>query len=336
MQKYQNHPITYKTTLIYTCILNKIHVFSFFLFFLTPWFGQAQSGRCLLGDCKDGYGHFRWISGEEYLGNFKDGLRQGYGIFYWKNRHKFIGTWQDGKMNGEGLLFLPNGHLQRGIWRANTLVKLLRPPYQLSSQHLAHGKKQLQQLLLDRPSMQQLVSLKDPIAEWVILQLAGANTKTLIYWQDSASRNFPIPSGVNAVHAYPTNKTEARVWVRPSSNAEQQWAGLIYELHNIQNGPAFEQIEQDALHFKCTKEEYIMRYARLEYQAAQATAQFYKEVWKPFCKSKKRSTIPQYWFYYLPSTFEEWIVSFTDKKGYPWHPYEGYYQKTLQVILEQY
>jgi hypothetical protein len=247
-------------------------------------------------------------------------------------------------MDGEGLLFHPNGRLQRGVWRANTFVRLLRPPYQLSTQHLAHGKKQLQQLLLDRPSMSQLVALDDPIAEWVILQLAGASIKTPIYWQDSASRSFPIPSGVNAVHAYPTAKTEARVWVRPNDNsglapsgvAEQQWAGLVYELHNIQNGSAFEAIEEDAKKLRCTQAEYIERYARLEYQAAQATAQFYRELWKPFCQSKGRSTIPQYWFYYLPSTFEEWMAGFTNPEGYPWHPYAGYYQQLVRERVQGY
>lgn len=312
-----------------------IHPLLLFFFFL-PWLGYAQVGECLVGDCKEGYGHFHWFSGEEYLGNFQGGLRQGYGVFYWQDRRKFVGTWQKGKMNGEGLLFHANGRLQRGIWRSNNFIKLLRPPYQLSAQHLAHGKKQLQQLLQDRPSMQALVQLDDPIAQWVILQLAGASIKTPIYWQDSANRSFPIPNGVNAVHAYPTSKTEARVWVTPNANAEQQWAGLIYELHNIQNGPDFEQIETDAQQFRCTQEEYIMRYARLEYKAAQATTQFYQDLWKPFCQSKGRSTIPQYWFYYLPPTFEEWATSFTDKKGYPWHPYEGYYQKILQTALQRY
>lgn len=306
------------------------------LFLIAPLLGNTQAGECVVGDCKDGYGHFRWSTGEEYLGNFKGGLRQGYGVFYWQDRRKFVGTWQQGKMHGEGLLFHPNGRLQRGVWHANTFVHLLRPPYQLSKQNLLHGKQQLQRLLQDRPSMQQLVKADDPIAQWVVLQLAGASIKTPIYWQDSASRNFPIPTGVNAVHAYPTAKSEARVWVRDNDNAEQQWAGFIYELHNIQNGPAFEQIEADAKNFRCTQEEYIMRYARLEYQAAQATAQFYRDLWKPFCKSQGRYTIPQYWFHYMPPTFEAWAATFTDKSNYPWHPYEEYYQRIVQAALQRY
>lgn len=310
-------------------------LFTFFYFILHNW-SYAQAGECLVGDCKEGYGHFRWHSGEEYLGNFREGLRSGYGVFYWNDRRKFVGTWQGGKMDGEGLLFHPNGHLQRGIWKANTFVKLLRLPYQLSAQNLAHGKKQLQQILQDRPSMQSLIQPDDPIAQWVVLQLAGVSIKNPIHWQAQADRSFPIPAGVNAVHAYPTSKTEARVWVAANVEAEQQWAGLVYELHNIQNGPAFQQIEEDAKYFRCTQEEYIMRYAQLEYQAAQATAQFYKDIWKPFCQSQGRSTVAQYWFYYLPPTFEEWAASFTNKQGYPWHPYEGYYQKILQIRLERY
>jgi len=114
------------------------------------------------------------------------------------------------------------------------------------------------------------------------------------------------------------------------------WAGLIYELHNIKNGQNFQTIEEDAKYWLCTKEQYIRRYAQLEYKAAKETIAFYKNIWLPYCKSKNITPDPQLWFYYLPKTFDQWMASFTDKKGYPWHPYSGYYDRLVKDVVKKY
>lgn len=308
-----------------------------FCFFLLPLgFLQAQDGCCLSGNCLDGYGKYEWKTGEEYIGNFENGKMDGYGVFYWKNKRKYIGSWKFGKMHGEGLLFYENGEIQKGIWEANNFVRLVRDNFVMKRENILHGEEQIKKIIQDRPLMTKLVQPKDLIWQWVVYKLAGEDVQAPIFWQAESSSNFPIPMGVNAVHAYPTDKTNGMVWVHHSDDAEKMWSGLIYELHNIKNGEGFQKIESDAKNWLCNKEDYIFRYAKLEYKAAQETAKFYKNIWLPYCQSKNIPTNPQLWFYYLPDTFEGWAKSFTDKNSYPWHPYAGYYEQTVKGIVKNY
>lgn len=297
---------------------------------------QAQDGTCVSGDCENGYGRFEWKSGEEYIGNFSRGKMNGYGVFYWKNKRKFIGGWKKGKMDGEGMLFYENGQIKKGIWKSNTFVQLLRNDFSLSKENIAHAKKELSQIITDRPAMTEIVQKDDVIWQWVLYKLAGEDIRSPIYWQKRSSKNFPVPKGVKAVHAYPTKKSEGRIWIADHISSEEMWAGLIYELHNIKNGPEFQKIERDAKYFACSKKDYIMRYAKLEYKAAQETAIFYTNIWLPYCESKGIEPQPQLWFYYLPDTFEKWSRSFKNKDSYPWHPYSGYYDKIVKDMVKNY
>lgn len=296
----------------------------------------AQDGTCQAGTCQEGYGHFEWNSGDQYWGNFEQGKMHGYGVFYWKDGRQYVGNWNSGQLHGEGVLFELNGTTKRGIWKRNRFVKLYRPDYQLTPAALIHGRAQLKRILEDRPAMQQLVQPDDAIGQWVILQLAGVHSKALVHWQNKSSTDFIIPEGVAAVHAYATPTSTAKIWVRPSDDAEQLWASLIYELHNLHHGAAFRQIALDAENALCNEQEYIMRHAQLEYLAGKATAGFYKQYWKPFCKSQGHATTPQRWFYYLPPTFEGWAKTFTNPQGYPWHPYRDYYRRLVAAIQRRY
>lgn len=297
---------------------------------------QAQDGACLKGDCQEGYGHFRWNSGDQYWGNFHRGKMHGYGVFYWTAGRKYIGNWALGQLHGEGTLLAANGSTKRGRWQRNRFVELYRPEHILTAKALKHGRQQLEQILKDRPAMATLVAPEDPIGQWVVLQLAGAHSRALVHWRAQAGADFHIPEGVQAVHAYATPTSTAKIWVRPSEDAEQLWASLIYELHNLHHGAAFRQIALDAQYFRCSETDYIMRHARLEYQAGQATANFYRQQWAPFCDSKNHRTTPHLWFYYLPPTFEDWSKSFTDPQGYPWHPYKAYYAQLVRSIQSRY
>ncbi|WMX12065.1 hypothetical protein [Aureispira sp. CCB-E] len=316
-------------------MLQRFLLFYFILIFAsTNTF--AQDGTCVSGNCQNGYGRFEWHSGEEYIGNFSNGKMNGYGVFYWQNKRKFIGGWKKGKMDGEGILFYENGQIKKGIWKANTFVRLLRNDFSLSRENIQHGEHELLQMLVDRPALADIVQKDDLIWQWVLYKLAGEDVQSPIYWQANSNKNFPIPTGVNAVHAYPTPKSEGRVWVADDITSEEMWAGIVYELHNIKNGPEFQKIERDAKYFACSRKDYIMRYARLEYKAAQETAIFYRTIWLPYCQSKGIKPQPQLWFYYLPDTFEKWAKGFNDPSSYPWHPYSGYYDQIVKDVVKNY
>jgi hypothetical protein len=44
----------------------------------------------------------------------------------------------------------------------------------------------------------------------------------------------------------------------------------------------------------------------------------------------------QYWYAYVPVDFQVWFQGFTDPKGYPWYPYEDFYEELLRRSVERY
>ena len=95
---------------------------------------------CVSGDCNNGYGIYKWDSGEKYEGYWEDGKRNGEGTNYWTNGEKYTGEWKDdirhgtgtniyksssdfdyykgsyvmGKMSGQGVLAWKNGQKYTG------------------------------------------------------------------------------------------------------------------------------------------------------------------------------------------------------------------------------
>jgi hypothetical protein len=47
-------------------------------------------------DKKQGYGIFRWASGNTYIGTYNEDERHGIGIMSWTDASKYIGQWERG------------------------------------------------------------------------------------------------------------------------------------------------------------------------------------------------------------------------------------------------
>ena len=72
------------------------------------------NGDEYIGEWKDGLKHGQGTStvadGDKYIGEFKDGLfRHGKGTMTYLNGNEYVGGWVDGIRNGKGILTLPNG-----------------------------------------------------------------------------------------------------------------------------------------------------------------------------------------------------------------------------------
>ena len=50
----------------------------------------------------NGKGLFIWKSGEEYYGNYVNGIKDGFGIYKYKNGKVYNGMFKNGKCNGYG------------------------------------------------------------------------------------------------------------------------------------------------------------------------------------------------------------------------------------------
>ncbi|MDC1369137.1 caspase family protein [Cyclobacteriaceae bacterium] len=105
------------------------------------FFSQAQ--ECTSGNCYDGFGKIVYDNGQEYVGEFKNGVshgygqtwfnggavyigeynngeRHGFGVFDWKNGNRFIGKFKNGKEDGYALKFEKNGGAVTGTSRILT------------------------------------------------------------------------------------------------------------------------------------------------------------------------------------------------------------------------
>lgn len=307
-------------------------------FLLCPlglWAQEESLIRCRSGNCFEGFGTADWPNGNRYVGNWQGGKMQGQGLFYWADGRKYLGQWAEAKMQGFGTLFFPDGSVYSGQWYQNQFVAQHRPQYPLASSGLRHAEGQLRQLLADRPQLcQGPVQEGDPIWQWILRKLAGEDTGSLIHWAKGPQRGFEPPKGVQAAHRYPTATHEGLIWLNPQGSAEQLWASLIYELFNISNHAAFAQIEEDVQRGRCNKEQYIYRYAQLEHGAALRTANFYQSQWRR--QYPQWPSQAQYWYAYVPVDFQVWLEGFRDRKGYPWYPYEGFYEELLRRSVERY
>lgn len=313
---------------------------SFIILFISCIFGGqqllCQKSFCSSGNCYQGYGDYQWANGQRYLGNFEAGKMHGLGIFYWSRTYKYVGQWKAGKRNGRGVLYYPHGAVLKGTWKNNQLIQIERNTTILNKSDIRYGHLELTKIAKDRPQILEIVQPNDSIWHWVALQLAGKEIGSRIYWQSQEGPRFKIPLGVNAVHAYPSDRQEAKIWVANSKHPEKLWSGLIFELFNIRNASEFERIENDVINGRCSKAAYIRQFARLEYKAGQSLAKFYQTVWLPFCESKGIKTDPQKWFCYLPDNFDAWMRGFTNLEAYPWYPYAGYYDKIVRSVIEKY
>jgi len=77
---------------------------------------QAQAYFCVLGDCDEGVGIFRYRGGTIYIGEFHRGARHGTGQCLYPDGSKYVGAWQNDRPHGRGIWFSATDHLRANRW----------------------------------------------------------------------------------------------------------------------------------------------------------------------------------------------------------------------------
>ena len=77
--------------------------------------------NCTKGNCKNGYSHCTFPSGDKYVGEFKNGRIHGPGILYYSNGSKYIGNWDNQQRSGEGRMIFANKDEYRGMFKDNQI-----------------------------------------------------------------------------------------------------------------------------------------------------------------------------------------------------------------------
>lgn len=91
--------------------------------FLTFFIPMLSLGQCLSGDCENGYGKFKYNSGDIYIGQFDKSKPDGQGVCYYASGEKYVGSWKSGQINGYGRMYEQNGDIKDGIWENSRYKK---------------------------------------------------------------------------------------------------------------------------------------------------------------------------------------------------------------------
>ena len=70
-------------------------------------------------DKKQGFGIFKWATGNIYRGQYKADEREGIGEMKWTDGSVYIGQWQGGIQHGYGRMIFSNGTIKEGLFDNN-------------------------------------------------------------------------------------------------------------------------------------------------------------------------------------------------------------------------
>ena len=86
----------------------------------------SEGGNQYVGEFKDGVFHgqgtMAYANGDQYVGEFKDNMPHGQGTITLSNGNQYVGEFKDGLMHGQGTLTFPDGRQLEGIWEESVFL----------------------------------------------------------------------------------------------------------------------------------------------------------------------------------------------------------------------
>jgi len=86
----------------------------FLTLMITPIIAFSQNCK---GDCENGFGTYKWQSGDKYVGEWKDRKFEGEGTYTYTSGAKYVGEWKNGRKDGEGTHTYDSGDIYVGEWK---------------------------------------------------------------------------------------------------------------------------------------------------------------------------------------------------------------------------
>ncbi len=204
----------------------------------------------------------------------------------------------------------------------------------LRPEDLEHGRKQVRQMLSERPEMARHVTEDDPLFDWTVRQFAGENLGQVIWWSPVSPK-----SPAAAEHQVPTEfqRAEIRIRMKHAEGARQGeklsfdelWHCAAFELQNVLNASHFHRTVADAYAGKLSREQFVFRMAELEYEAGLRTRAFYVEQYAAWMAAKNVKSDPATWRLSLPLSFETLKEQMQDPTAYPWSCYGVFYDTEI-------
>ncbi len=209
---------------------------------------------------------------------------------------------------------------------------------------LEHAKKQVKQMLRDRPKMayfltkdnKKVVIDENAMPYKYALQFYSKRVNTeFIFW---SSEDPKKPAGYRADHIIPRHGKPGKIRLRKTFKingrnrdlaADQLWGSFIYETINIKNAKYFIKYYKDAVNGKLNRNEYVTLNQKLEYSALVKRKEMFVRDWLPWARKNKIRLNAALYGINVPSSFEDWI------RGCLYTYWENYYDNVLFPYLEK-
>lgn len=133
------------------------------------------------------------------------------------------------------------------------------------------GRRQVNQMVDDRPEMGGIFDEDAEIVEWLVKRFEGDSVESRIYW----NAEEPL-SGFSAEHSrrYHIYPAQIRVDSGKTLSGLDKWVAVVFEVHNLDNSKSFEGLEQAAASGGISEKEFVKKCIALELDAVDKTEIF--------------------------------------------------------------
>ena len=204
----------------------------------------------------------------------------------------------------------------------------------LTAAEIEQGKKQVEQMLKDRPAMAQYGGKADVLYDWATRKFAGEDLGERILWDSSE------PDSFHADNRSPTEGDPGYIRIRKNrldapneandQSFEELWSQAIFELYNITSAPDFNRFRREAGAGRLTKDAFVTGLADCESRAAEKTRTFYIHVFLPWTKENHIASNPELWYVGGRSDCKDNLALMNiDKHSLYWTNFECEYDQML-------
>jgi tetratricopeptide (TPR) repeat protein len=185
------------------------------------------------------------------------------------------------------------------------------PKTTLSSDAMQHGRRQVEQMLKDRPAMAQYGDKSLPLQQWAARKFAGEDLGQTIQWDGAEPvREWEAECNARSTALSPWSSSDQSPVTRcirvrrtricgsekgKGKSFEELWSQAVFELYNTANCNDFNRVAAEAAAGKLSRHEFARKTLEVEGIAAEKTRSFYVHVFLPWAKQQHLPTNPVLW-----------------------------------------
>lgn len=207
---------------------------------------SSTASGCVSGNCVDGFGEYRYCSGDSYTGFWKNGIRYGRGTYRFADGSRFVGNYANDRRHGAGKYTSVDGQEIRGSWMYGRFIN----PKRLESlsgrgsifatSTVTNTNNSTSPAL--KPSTATVVNMNNPIAQTLMKSptptIKLSNIEQLPKLDELLYRNKPTPDEKTVL------KTEAMQLIRACTGYNDETIKELSYLHSVRRN------DFDELYFK--------------------------------------------------------------------------------------